>query len=229
MVARSLEGLSMEEAIFLSAGVPDPKRGARYAESANSVAITAAVAALVHVTLGRRVLVWGGQPAITPMIWVVAEDVGVEYGSWVRLYQSRHFKDEFPEDNERFQNVTYTDDIGGDREQSLLAMRKKMFSDHEFKAAVFIGGMGGIVDEFDLFRKLQPNAAVLPIISTGGATLDVAKQLQTLDEDLSSDLDYVALFHRHLGISMREERFARPEDQPAVVHQRYWHAAFGKP
>src|SRR5580692_8712294 len=86
-------GASMTDAIFLSAGVPDPKRGPQYAKTADTVAITAAVSALVHVTLGRRLLVWGGQPAITPMIWVIAEGLGIEYGDWVKLYQSKHFKD----------------------------------------------------------------------------------------------------------------------------------------
>ena len=84
----------MVDAIFLSASVPDPKRGPEYAETADAVAITSAVSALVNVTLGRRLLVWGGHPAITPMIWVVAEAIGVDYGRWVRLYQSRYFEDE---------------------------------------------------------------------------------------------------------------------------------------
>jgi hypothetical protein len=212
----------MAGAIFLSAGVPDPKRGPQYAATADTVAIGAAVSALVHVTLGRRLLVWGGQPAITPMIWVVAQDVGVDYGRWVRLYQSRHFKDEFPEDNERFQNVTYTDDIAGDRERSLLAMRERMFSEQVFEAAVFIGGMGGIVEEYELFRRLQPNAAVIPVISTGGATLEVAARAGPLPGDLADDLDYVALFHRHLDVSVREERFRSPDDQPAAIDERFW-------
>jgi hypothetical protein len=212
----------MTEAIFLSAGVPDPKRGPDYAVTADTVAIGAAVSALVHVTLGRRLLVWGGQPAITPMIWVVAHDFGVDYGRWVRLYQSRHFRDEFPEDNERFQNVTYTDDVEGDREKSLLAMRERMFSEHRFMAAVFIGGMGGIVQEYELFRRLQPNGAVIPVVSTGGATLEVAARAGALPADLADELDYVALFHRHLGVSVREERFRIPDDQPAIVDQRFW-------
>lgn len=210
------------EAIFLSAGVPDPKRGPEYAATADTVAITAAVSALVHVTLGRRMLIWGGHPAITPMIWVVAESIGVEYGCWVRLYQSKYFDDEFPEDNERFQNVTYTDNIQHDRDKSLLAMRERMLSAHNFAAAVFIGGMAGIVDEFELFQRLQPKAAVVPVISTGGAVLKVAERLRKVDRDLADDLDYVALFHRHLGVSVREERFPRPEDQPTNIDQRLW-------
>ena len=212
----------MVDAIFLSASVPDPKRGPEYATTADTVAISSAVSALVNVTLGRRLLVWGGHPAITPMIWVVAEDIGVEYGSWVRLYQSRYFSDEFPEDNERFQNVTYTDNIENDRDKSLLVMRERMLSDYCFKAAVFIGGMGGIVQEFDLFRRLQPDAAIVPIVSTGGAVLDVANRLPKVSQDLTTDLDYVAVFYRHLEVSVREERFVRPEDQPEVLDRRLW-------
>ncbi len=222
MGARSVEVLSMVDAIFLSAGVPDPKRGPQYAATADSVAINAAVSALVHVALGRRFLVWGGQPAITPMIWVVAQDVGVDYSRWVRLYQSRHFQDEFPEDNERFKNVIYTDDVDGDREKSLLLMRERMFTEHSFKAAVFIGGMGGIIHEYELFRRLQPRAAVVPVVSTGGATLEVASREGDVSAELADELDYVALFHRHLGISVREERFRSPEDQPSEMSARFW-------
>ncbi|ABA90150.2 hypothetical protein Pcar_2915 [Syntrophotalea carbinolica DSM 2380] len=212
----------MAEAIFLSAGVPDPKRGPEYAATADVVAITAAVSALVHVTLGRRQLVWGGHPAISPMIWVVAQEMGIEYGRWVRLYQSRFFQDEFPEDNDRFQNVIYTPNVPEDREKSLLLMREQMFSENQFKAGVFIGGMAGIVDEFELFSRLQPNAAVVPVVSAGGAALQVAERIGVIAPDLRDDLDYVALFHRYLGISVREERFQSPEDQPADVVQRYW-------
>jgi hypothetical protein len=213
----------MTEAIFLSASVPDPKRGQEFAKTADTVAIQAAVSALVYVTLGRRLLVWGGHPAITPMIWVVAADLGVDYGGWVRLYQSRFFKDEFPEDNDRFRNVTFSDATSGDREKSLLTMRERMFREHNFAAAVFIGGMGGIIDEFELFKRLQPNAAVIPVVSTGGAALRVADRLGKVDADLVTDLDYVALFHRHLGIPVQEDRFMRPEDQPAALDQRLWH------
>lgn len=215
----------MGDAIFLSAGVPDLRRGPEYARTANVVAITAAVSALVHVTLGRRPLVWGGHPAITPMIWVMAEEIGVDYSQWVHLYQSRFFSDEFPEDNERFRNVTYTPVIGGDREESLRVMREQMFTGHDFSAAVFIGGMGGIVQEFDLFTRLQPDATPIPVLSTGGAVLDLEKRLPGLDPDLRQDLDFVALFHRHLGISHLERRYARPADQPPAIEERCWPAA----
>lgn len=212
----------MNDAIFLSAGVPDPKRGPEFAKTADTVAITAAVSALVHVTLGRRTLVWGGQPSITPMVWVIAEAIGVEYGDWVKLYQTRYFEDEFPEDNSHFQNVTYTDAVEQDRQRSLLAMRERMFTEHAFSAAVFIGGMRGIVDEFELFRKLQPTATIIPVVSTGGAVLQVAERMAALAPDLADDLDYVSLLHRHLGISVKENRYKHSVDQPSAVDDRLW-------
>lgn len=211
-----------DEAIFLSASVPDPKRAPQYAKTADVVAITAAVGALVYVTLGRRRLVWGGHPAITPMIWVVAESIGVDYGQWVKLYQSRFFKDEFPEDNERFRNVVYTEIVDGDREKSLQHMRERMFKEQSFAAATYIGGMGGIVDEFDLFSMLQPKAKAIPVISTGGATCDLELKVKPFPDDLRTDLDYVALFHRHLGISPKEKRFSEPGKQPATLSERMW-------
>ena len=210
----------MEQAIFLSASVPDPRRSPHFAETADTVAITSAVSALVHVTLGRRTLVWGGHPAITPMIWLVAESIGVDYGSWVSLYQSKHFSDQFPEDNERFQNVTYTEEIENDRNKSLLEMRQQMLSENRFAAAVFIGGMDGVLEEFDIFRQLQPDAAVVPVASTGGAAIDLARQLPHVDNDLVNDFDYIAVFHRHLNIPVLEDRYNRPADQPIEPEQR---------
>ena len=212
----------MPEAIFLSASIPDPRRAPAYAVTSDSVAIASAVSALVNVTLGRRLLVWGGHPAITPMIWIVAEDVSVDYGSWVRLYQSKYFEEQFPEDNERFSNVTYTDTIDGDRERSLRVMRERMISDYVFNSGVFIGGMDGILQEFKIFRNLQPKAQLLPIGSTGGAALEVARQLPELHPDLLDDFDYISMFHRLLGIPTNEKRFSRPEEQPVQIEHRLW-------
>ncbi|WP_420560556.1 hypothetical protein [Tepidicaulis sp.] len=212
----------MTEAIFLSASVPDPRRGSEYAKTADAVAIQAAVSALVYITLGRRLLIWGGHPAITPMIWVAAADMKIDYAQWVRLYQSRYFEDAFPEDNERFNNVIFSENVEGDREKSLLEMRRKMFGENQYAAAVFIGGMGGVVDEFNLFRSLQPNASIVPILSTGGAALELAKKMDALPEDLSNNLDYVSLLYRHLDISEQEDRFFRPNEQPADPEARRW-------
>jgi len=214
----------MGEAIFLSAGVPDPRRGPEFAATADTVAITAAVSALAYVALGRRRLIWGGHPAITPMILVMSEGMGVDYAEWVTLYQSEFFKDEFPEDNERFRNVVLTERLMDDRDASLQLMRERMFKENEFAAAVFIGGMGGIVAEYEMFTQLQPSAKVIPVTSTGGASLDVAAKLGKVPSDFNDQRDYVALFHEYLDISVKEERFRVSGEQPAVVEDRFWSA-----
>ena len=218
----------MASAVFLSASVPDPRRSKHFADTADPVAIASAVSALVNVTLGRRILVWGGHPAITPMIWIVAEKFGVDYGSWVRLYQSQHFADRFPEDNERFSNVTFTRDIDGDREKSLLFMREQMLSDHKLYSGVFIGGMEGILDEFKLFRKLHPSAGLLPIVSAGGAAATLVNMLTEVHSDFEQEVDYLALFHKHLNVSSKERRYIRPDAQPPLLENRIWRPPEGQ-
>jgi hypothetical protein len=218
----------MSGAIFLSASVPDPKQP-NFVTAGDPVAIASAVSALAYVTLGRRLLVWGGHPAITPMIHVVAKDLDIDYGSWVRLYQSNYFKDDFPKDNEHFKNVVYTDAIADkngvrDRLASLLHMRERMFKDQQFDAAVFIGGMQGVFDEFDLFRQLQPDARRVPVLSAGGAAQLLEKEVASPEvrADLADNLDYINLFHRYLGIPLNELRYKRQEEQPSGMEARLW-------
>src|SRR5260221_11115847 len=113
-------------AIFLSASVPDSDEGRRYFENADPFLIQFAVREFLTATLGRRLIVWGGHPAITPMVWAVCEDLGVSYASAGVLYQSKFFGDMFPEENKGFGNVVYVDAVEASREQSLLPVRKDM-------------------------------------------------------------------------------------------------------
>lgn len=211
----------MKEAVFLSASIPDPKRNVKYARSADTVAIASAVSALLYVTLGRRPLIWGGHPAITPMVVETCDAMGVDYGKWVRLYQSEYFKDQYPEDNHRFKNTVYTGVAkDGSLEASLKEMRLKMLSDSEFIAGVFIGGMQGITEEADMLELLQPGAHVVPVASTGGAALELAERRKENLISLQTDLEYVGLFHKLLGISEKENRYPDQEKQPIELADR---------
>src|SRR5258708_1421229 len=149
-------------AIFLSASVPDADEGRRYFENADPFLIQFAVREFLTAALGRRLVVWGGHPAITPMVWAVCEDLGIKYSNAVVLYQSRYFEEVFPEENARFANVKYIG-AAGDRENSLYEMRKAMLSRKDLSAAVFIGGMGGILREYELFSQYHPDAKVLAV------------------------------------------------------------------
>lgn len=202
-------------AIFLSASVPTREP---YSSDCRPQEIQAAVNALALVVLGRKKLIWGGHPAITPLLWSAAQAIGVEYTVAVELFQSRLFQKVLPAENRHFANVTLVDAVGEDVEASLLEMRKVMFTSTEFEAAVFIGGMHGILDEHKLFTSYWPRATCIPIAQTGGATLQLASDLHYLPPDDLAPLDFVALLYRGLGIrpsQKRETRIERGADRGA--------------
>jgi hypothetical protein len=210
--------LKAESAVFLSAGVPDPA-APHFLGEGDSVAISAAVAALLEVTLGRRKLVWGGHPAITPMVWAFAESMGVDYSEWVLLYQSLRFEDEFPEETALFHNVVFTERIGDDISENLALMRSRMIEENQFDAAVFIGGMQGVLDEYRLFLELAPNAGIIPVASTGGAAR-VLNEMLGDDPLLAANLNYVQLLYERLGIDPNERRYPTPASQPTDLADR---------
>lgn len=197
--------------IFLSASVPNPE-ATNFVGEADTVAITSAVSALTYLALGRKRIVWGGHPAITPMVASVARSLGVDYTQWTKLYQSLYWRGEMPEDNAEFPNIRLTEK-GADMLESLSIMRHSMFSENEFDCAIFIGGMSGIQDEYALLKELQPNVPCYPIGSTGGAARELIQHFDETDIDLDrlvSDLDYVPLFRELADIAIDTERSRMP-------------------
>lgn len=185
--------------IFLSASVPIPGRGT-YHETANPFLIQCAVRELVISTIREHRIVWGGHPTITPMIWTICEDLGLDYADRVVLYQTKFFNDRFPEENERFNNVIYTDHVEGNLQESLRIMRAQMIGRADIQAAVFIGGMDGVEVEYEMFRALNPRGIVLPVPSPGGAALVLAERLGLCGDSLAcKDVDFPKIFTRELG------------------------------
>jgi hypothetical protein len=185
-------------AIFLSASVPSTQRGT-YHETANPFLIQCAVRELLLTVIRQHKVIWGGHPAITPMLWSICEDLGVDYAEAVVLYQSRFFADDYPKENRQFGNVIFTDAVAGDREASVLHMRKQMLSRPDLTGAVFIGGMEGVETEHAIFKYYHPQASVLAVPSPGGAALNLA-----LDHGLGTqadlaDIDFARLFHTHFS------------------------------
>lgn len=192
-------------AIFLSASVPIVGRG-NYYESADPFLIQCAVREFVTAALGRRLIVWGGHPAITPMVWAVCEDLGVSFSKAVVLYQSKFFDDIFPEENKHFGNVEYVESVEDDREASLLRMREVMLSREDLTAAVFIGGMEGVVAEHAIFTSFHPNAKILVVPGPGGAARQLAESLGVVNETDLQNVDFARLFHVELSIPPNESR-----------------------
>ncbi|WP_434674844.1 hypothetical protein [Pseudomonas sp. D3-10] len=186
-------------AIFLSASIPVVERG-QYYETADPFLIQCAVREMAIATVRKHKIVWGGHPAITPMIWSICEDLGVEYTESVVLYQSRFFEGRYPEENQRFDNVVYTDPVPGDIQASLQLMREEMLSREDLIGAVFIGGMDGVEVEYEIFKRFNPEAFVLPVAAPGGAALNLARDKGYFDGPELDDIDFATLFNRYLPV-----------------------------
>jgi len=166
--------------VFLSASVPLPLRNREYFDSADVVAIRDAIRALTMVVVERRAqLVFGGHPAITPMIRLQIAQTDSPVGGHFVIFQSRYFEDFFPQDNSAFQRVELVDAVSGNEAASLRHMRETMLAS-PFQVGLFIGGMEGVEEEYEMFRQLQPGISAFPIASTGAA----ANRLFQRDADL---------------------------------------------
>ena len=186
--------------IFLSASVPLPERDLKYIETADIIAIRDAIVALTTVVLPHHRIIWGGHLSITPLIYYVMQKLNLNIQEHVKLYQSLWFEDQFPEDNNKFKNIVFTDKQG-DIFSSIQLMRQKMFSENDFSAAVFIGGMDGIKDEYKMFLEYHPDALLLPIASTGAATKIVYENLlpeNFKNQRFEKDYGYMSLFQEFL-------------------------------
>ena len=185
--------------IFLSASIPLPERDEKYIGTADIIAIRDAVIALTTVVLPHHRLIWGGHPSITPLIYYVMERLNLNIQEHITLYQSGFFEKYFPEDNNKFENIVFTDVVDNDREKSLLYMRHKMLDESEFSAGIFIGGMEGVEEEYDMFIEKHPKALALPIASTGAAAKKIYDERFTdKNERLVKDYAYMSLFHKYL-------------------------------
>jgi hypothetical protein len=185
--------------IFLSASVPKAGRGG-FDESSNPFLIQFAVRELITVCLGRRRVIWGGHPSITPMVYAVCADFGVEFEAPVILYQSAYFSRQFPAEN-RFFSPIIVDSVGDNLPQSLTSLRRAMLS-RPLEAAVFIGGMEGIFEEHDLYRDIHGrDASVVALGAPGGASRELASNDPNRDR-----VDFARLFYEKLAIDPREPR-----------------------
>ena len=187
--------------IFLSAGVPTSDRPSKYYDTADVIAIRDSVIALASTVLAVKEyhLIWGGQPAITPLIALVLERYNLMMANKVTLYQS-YGVESFPKENANVGHIIYTEKREN-IEASLLLMRSKMIGENDYYAAVFIGGMEGVEKEFEMFKELHPDVPCLPIASTGAAAKILYNEhLGEFDERLLTEMSYTSLFKELLRL-----------------------------
>jgi len=77
-------------------------------------------------------------------------------------------------------------------------MRQQMLGEGTYDFGIFIGGMEGVIDEFMMFRELQPRAEALPIASTGAAASRLYQEFGYKMPELETELTYPTLFRRLL-------------------------------
>lgn len=212
--------------IFLSASIPSIDRNPEYYKSADFIAIREAVLAVATVVVPNYKLVWGGHPAITPLIRHVYQryleekdkklsdnnSFSDQLKDHVVLYQSEFFSRNFPKDNDCFEEVIVTP-AKNTREDSLYRMREKMIKENDFLMAIFIGGMEGVEDEYKMFVDWHPDTLALPLSTTGAAakSLSIApctqnnndRNLLLLNDRVKYDRAYISLLLDSIEIAKK--------------------------
>ena len=188
--------------IFLSASVPAPRRAERYKRVEDAhFEIEQAVISLARAVFSESgQLVFGGHPAISPLVAMVAgeyrepryaESSEERPSAPIRIFQSRAFEGSLPSDTLLmyqlgYATITWIDAAKNEKfdpaieyEQppcpdSLRAMRRAMIERTSPEAMVCIGGMEGVEAEVEMFRELRSEAPLYVLERTGGASLLLA-------------------------------------------------------
>ncbi len=168
--------------VFLSASSPSGKRGERFMPYDPS-GIADAVSAFSRAVLGNNgMLALGGYPTITPLALMISRELRVKES--VIVFQSRWFEelrppavDQMEEDELGFLEWTPKQD---NRDDSLQVMREAMIQSKRYAAALFIGGMEGISDEYQMMKERWPGTPCIPIWGPGGASAKLAGDYEAL-------------------------------------------------
>ena len=186
--------------IFLSASIPLPNHEAKYQETADIIAIRDSIRALVSVVVPTGQIVFGGHPAITPLIRMLIRGMTPEVNQHIILYQSAFFRRDFPPETAEFERIRIIEASDIDKDASLRRMREAMIGSQKFDAGIFIGGMDGVEREYEIFARLHPDTPAYPIASTGAAARILFDEYASDRIELLTDLRYLSLFRRLLHI-----------------------------
>ena len=186
--------------IFLSAGFPSGERGDQFQPyDAGDVAdaVTALIRAIFSAGGG---VVFGGHPTITPLVFFVANEYHAHAA--VDVYQSRWFERDIPAETKRFEGLglgrIFWTERRQSRSESLDLMRHQMLIETKPIAAVFVGGMEGIRDEWETFGFLFPSRPRIPIGAPGGAAARLVEHAANLPRNVIAHLGsrrYAVLAH----------------------------------
>jgi hypothetical protein len=178
-------------------------------------------------------MVFGGHPSISPLVAMVATEFKINRGvedirrnesgeKRISIYQSKAFEKTIPKETTSLFELGYSDIIwteAVDNEEfnsdshspaneqckkSLHRMRERMI-EGDVDALICIGGMDGVEEEFDLFRKLHTHKPVFILQSTGGASKILAERF--------SNLDVVKIFDRENYANLQQDNVEKKDSQ----------------
>jgi len=183
--------------ILLSASIPTRTPWTKWLEP---LLIREAVIGLNSIVAREGELVFGGHPAISPLVEHASRDLRCI--DRVHIFQSEFFRHLVPEEARKFPNLHWTQGMET-RERSLSEMRERMASFRAYDAMVIVGGMDGIEEEISIFKRMHPRAPVYPIASTGGAAYvkwsSWRDEMEKVNELLSGEFNYKKLFRKLLN------------------------------
>ena len=157
--------------LLISASFPSGERGERF-QPCDAAAVADAVAAVVRVTFAMDgSVVIGGQPTITPLVLMIGSEFGLKQR--VDIFRSKWFEDKITPETwmlidsglGRLHWTRRCETLG----ESLALMRKEMLQSRPLSAAVFVGGMEGMNDEYELCAEVLPHVPKIPLAGPGGA------------------------------------------------------------
>lgn len=191
--------------IFLSGSIPD---ATRWEGEFEPLEITDAVVAFARACLthGFRI-VTAAHPTLAPLLMYVAAEFPSADEARIVIYQSQLFETVLPTATRRFEadgvgELIWTEAATGDEprpghwEASLSEMRSRMLNETNPLAAVFIGGMEGVREEFSRFSDLYPGRPTYAVRRPGGeaAQLSLEMEMASSVSDDESDLSYPTLW-----------------------------------
>ena len=170
--------------IFLSASFPSGSRGDAVAPYRPADIAAAASSAVEAVLRTGSILAFGGHPTISPIVLHVAGLLGA--GQQVEIWQSEWFSDSITDevhrlvDQERARLILTepAEDLDG----SLVRLREAMLQG-AVDAAFFVGGMEGILAEYELLTARHPAAPVFLFETPGGMSARLASDALPLGAD----------------------------------------------
>jgi hypothetical protein len=219
--------------VLLSASVPS-KRSDVYSKVANSqFNIEEAVVSLSRNVFSKGgSLVFGGHPSISPLIAMVSMEFKLERDAEnidresvdntpIKIYQSRAYEGYLPNETSLLYNngnakIYWTDIKNNEKynpkltegqcKESLLEMRIKMIESQQYNAMICLGGMEGVEEEFNLFRKLHSNKPIFLLKTTGGATSNLAERGDYENDNIiiADDEKILTYFRKFLDLNLPE-------------------------